>query len=799
MFLIVFGLGAIFTANPGLIASAEVAESFIIRGYGDSISAGYGLADTNDSYPAVFAESYTTALDGEYQAKGVSGDTTSDLLADLTPYINGTADDMDEFNNTDIVTLCIGANNVLGPAMANLGSYMSGTLSDADYRLLLEAGVAQFKADFPQIIDAFEGKKVLVMTVYNPYKYTSLYDMKLDASLSAMGSYVNTILASYETQFQAMLSTTMEYLTQINSEIKSYASADVTVIDIWTLFDGFTEDQYLEYINADLSQVTVTSSDLSGDALMTKISAACDPHPTAEGHAVIAQEHSDNFKYFELSVNKDFSELKNATDKVTFTVSTIETATYNYKLYKKNDAGKTLLGQGSSKTFEIEAQSISGTGTIYVEIYENSTLVATSNSLSYNVSLNTFSISTSSSLSGIKDAGETVTIDLQASSTENYTFKLIKDISGQKTTIAEGTDVQFVVKVDDIAGTGKLYVEVYSNGSYVLTTNKLDFSVTLNAFEIASSIPLENVIFDITDTVTFTITAKDYTGYSYKLYKETTEKTRLAEGTETTFVLAGDKLVGEGNIYVEVYKNSNKLYSSNSIAFSGEMNEFKISSTDKLYGIVDGDKVVSVSVTSSKTESYTYKLYKKSNSTTSLVRESTSSNISTIVENIAGTGELFVEVYKDQTLVGTTASLSYDFIIGVFSLSSPTDLETIDSEDKTIEINVNSSTVPDPEYKLIKEVGSIKTTMQSNATGLFTVKAKDIAGQSRVYVEVYSEGELVATTNTIFFDIDFSSQSQSETSTFDNTILIASIVLVAIVAVVGFVAVMVRLSKRNSF
>ena len=788
VFLLVFGLGAVFTAIPSFVAFAETTENFIIRGYGDSISAGYGLADVEKSYPSVFSQDYISAFQGEFQAKGVSGDTTSDLLEDLTPYINGTAEDMAEFENTDIVTLCIGGNNVLGPAMASISEYMSETLSDADYRVLLEAGVTQFKTEFPQILEAFEGKKVLVMTIYNPFKHTSLFDMKIDSSLAIMGNYVNTVLSTYETQFQKMLATTMEYLTQINNEIRSYAGDDVTVVDIWNLFDGFTKQEYLNYINADLSLVTIAMSDITGGTLMTKISANCDPHPTEAGHAVIAQEHSDNFKYFNLSANKDFSQLKNATDSITFTVNTIESGNYTYKLYKENSLGKTLLGQQSTKTFEIEAQSINGQGTIYFEVYEGSELISTSNSLSYSVSLNTFSISTTSTLSGIKDKGENITLNLNATSTENYTFKLMKDIAGRKTVLAQGTQVEFAVKVDDLVGTGKLYVEVYSNNLLVFTTNKLDFNITLNSFELSSSIPLSNIIFDIVDTVDFTITAKNGEGYSYKLYKQTTTKNLLAEGDNTRFTVDGQNLLGNGTVYVEVYKNSNKIYTSNSISFSASMNDFEIGSDDKLYGVVAGDKVISVEVTSSKNDSYTYKLYKIIDTTESFVKD------------IEGAGQLFVKIYKGQNLVGTTSSLSYDFTIGVFKLASPTDLETVEGEEEIIEINVNSSAIPQPQYKLIKETGSTKTTMQTNATGLFSVRAKELAGQSRLYVEVYSEGELVATTNTLFFDFDFDAESsKGDTSKFDNLLLIGSIVLAGILAFVGVVAVMVRLSKRNSF
>ena len=144
---------------------AASGEEFIIRAYGDSISYGEALQNVNDAYPSVFSKKYVDNLGAEFLAKGVSGDTTSDLLEDLQPYINETAADQQSFEDTDIITLCIGANNILGHATSNLAGFLTGAVTEAQYQALMDAGVAQFKQDYPLILDAFEGKQVIVMTV----------------------------------------------------------------------------------------------------------------------------------------------------------------------------------------------------------------------------------------------------------------------------------------------------------------------------------------------------------------------------------------------------------------------------------------------------------------------------------------------------------------------------------------------------------------------------------------------------------------------------------------------------------
>ena len=365
-------------------------NELVIMAYGDSISYGETLSDLTKAYPAVFAQKYVENFNARFYARGVSGDTTSDLLEDLQPYVDGTAFDMETFEDADVITLCIGANNVLGPALNNISGFLTGSVSEDQYQSILDAGVEQFKQDYPQILSAFEGKKVIVMTVYNPYKYLSLSDVSISSSISSYESMIRNALSSYDVQFQTMLNMSMESLQIINSEIRNSSSDEVFVVDIWEMFEGFSKDQYLEYINSDISKLTITMADIGAimqnnlSSFMGRVTSTCDPHPTEAGHAVIAQKSQENFNLFSLSANKNLSGL-NKSDIITFSVNPIVQGNYTYKCYKEIGASKELIFETNNNSFEIQASEIEGFGKIFVEVCNESQQTEKTNQLTFNL------------------------------------------------------------------------------------------------------------------------------------------------------------------------------------------------------------------------------------------------------------------------------------------------------------------------------------------------------------------------------------------------------------------------------
>lgn len=101
--LSLFGLFSCSSDTPSTPAPNLTIEKPIILALGDSLTAGYGLAET-DAYPAQL-ERKMTEQGYSYQVHnaGISGDTTAGLLSRLDWTLEG--------STPALVILCIGAND----------------------------------------------------------------------------------------------------------------------------------------------------------------------------------------------------------------------------------------------------------------------------------------------------------------------------------------------------------------------------------------------------------------------------------------------------------------------------------------------------------------------------------------------------------------------------------------------------------------------------------------------------------------------------------------------------------------
>lgn len=163
---------------------------------GDSIARGFGLKDPkNCAYPAIVCEAVRQRLVGtevEFYNYAVDGDTTTDLLKLME---HGTK----ELDGADIVTLSIGANNILLPffrCLAQLSTVLgdlNGTNESTEDKLdinfvfdsvnkairseqfsaELSAGIAKAKADLEKVLAQIKRRApdavIMVMLVYSPY------------------------------------------------------------------------------------------------------------------------------------------------------------------------------------------------------------------------------------------------------------------------------------------------------------------------------------------------------------------------------------------------------------------------------------------------------------------------------------------------------------------------------------------------------------------------------------------------------------------------------------------------------
>lgn len=166
---------------------------------GDSIAAGHTInAEWNENYgegsqygkngntfTAIVPNSYTDLIHKELQNSNQekvvdttsfarSGDTVVDLLSKLDHGVVREA-----ISKAHVVTICIGANDVLQPAMHNLDEYINtGSLDSINAKiennlatLNNDSSDHSYKALFDKLVSINPKAKYVFTTVYNPYKY----------------------------------------------------------------------------------------------------------------------------------------------------------------------------------------------------------------------------------------------------------------------------------------------------------------------------------------------------------------------------------------------------------------------------------------------------------------------------------------------------------------------------------------------------------------------------------------------------------------------------------------------------
>ena len=161
---------------------------------GDSIAAGHSLdgwsydtqyGKNGNTETAIVPGCYTDLIRDDLQSMygkikatsfARSGDTVADLMAKLDHAIVRNA-----IERADIVTLCIGANDVLEPAMSYLDQYINGDMTQMN--AVIEANIATLGNDaapnsymslFNKLYAINPNAKYAFTTIYNPYKYLHL-------------------------------------------------------------------------------------------------------------------------------------------------------------------------------------------------------------------------------------------------------------------------------------------------------------------------------------------------------------------------------------------------------------------------------------------------------------------------------------------------------------------------------------------------------------------------------------------------------------------------------------------------
>ena len=180
-----------------------------------------------------------------------------------------------ELTDADLVTISIGANNIMGVSVEKLGEYyLYSMIRDEalkkaklkqiyqELKDVTEAGTKRFIEDIPTIIRLIKkvapDARIIFQTVYNPFKNMEL------------------ILEDFGDEPFSIAEETDKLVKALNDAI--YAAADENgyeVCDVYTAFEAENEVVNCELYDIDLEDIM--------SSMM-----AIDPHPTEKGHILIA-------------------------------------------------------------------------------------------------------------------------------------------------------------------------------------------------------------------------------------------------------------------------------------------------------------------------------------------------------------------------------------------------------------------------------------------------------------------------------------------------------------------------------
>ena len=223
-----------------------------------------------------------------------AGEDSQDLLDFLSP-LNKTsltaAEQLIKTNiqNADIITVCIGANDILGPATNNLTKYlMFGT----DITTYLDPGITQLKTNLPQIVTLLTTLNptadIVFLNVFNPYLELMVTETMPPSSgmlsvnttkLKEIGVITEAYLNSGEINTNTMNKTVPDGVNTIIYDcIKDQNNCHL--LDVNSAFNNYlTNNETYDIVNVCiLSRQNISLSNLSTDL---------DPHPNTKGHKLI--------------------------------------------------------------------------------------------------------------------------------------------------------------------------------------------------------------------------------------------------------------------------------------------------------------------------------------------------------------------------------------------------------------------------------------------------------------------------------------------------------------------------------
>ena len=245
--------------DPSEPSQEVFGDAFCYVALGDSICRGYGLDDPENQRYSSLIGKQTGCTVYNY---GVDGQTGEELITFLR---EGKAEALSQ---ADVVSVSIGGNNLLH-VLSTLFFSMLGNFDlnnpasvlqmDAeDLFAAVDDAVTAFEQELPVLIELIgqqaPNAKILFQTVYNPYRSFVFPPLRLNGGPNG-GMTTLSALAD-------------ECIQRLNEKIRDGAlQYGYTVCDVYDAF----EQNANRLVNASLGKINF------------------DPHPNAEGHAVIAE------------------------------------------------------------------------------------------------------------------------------------------------------------------------------------------------------------------------------------------------------------------------------------------------------------------------------------------------------------------------------------------------------------------------------------------------------------------------------------------------------------------------------
>ncbi len=290
-FLFLFALVSVSSAH----VYAAGNETITYLALGDSISTGYGLSGYTPQAQssAGFTYQIASALGYTLINKAVDGNTSVDILDQLTNASNPTYVSEDELAAADVITITVGGNDLMALLYAKIAEQTASTtdtagdipdllqsgnmeallaainlltasqsiyiINDPDFQPAINAIIGNLNAIVDKIKSVNSRAQIVVATQYNPYvefKNAVLLFLRLDAVYNGMEAGVTALNAEITANAVDESSGTVRYL----------------VAGVKAAFDAYTGSE-------DLYNAKAPAGGMDMDV---------DFHPTAAGHELIA-------------------------------------------------------------------------------------------------------------------------------------------------------------------------------------------------------------------------------------------------------------------------------------------------------------------------------------------------------------------------------------------------------------------------------------------------------------------------------------------------------------------------------